>query len=89
MASPLVEPTIELTRSGIVSTRSSQTKEAHVNHGEIIHDGILGFADGLTVPFALTAGLSSYDYPLSPVLLSVIAPSFVDAGMADSAPLNS
>jgi hypothetical protein len=27
--------------------------------GDIIRDTIIGFADGLTVPFALTAGLSS------------------------------
>ena len=30
---------------------------------EIVRDVILGFADGLTVPFALTAGLSSYVPP--------------------------
>ncbi len=35
-------------------------KEHHSKHGEIVHDFIIGFADGLTVPFALTAGLSSY-----------------------------
>jgi hypothetical protein len=34
--------------------------EKHSNHGEIVRDVIIGFADGLTVPFALTAGLSSY-----------------------------
>lgn len=28
-----------------------------------VHDFILGFADGLTVPFALTAGLSSLGNP--------------------------
>lgn len=33
--------------------------ETHSDHGDIIRDIIIGFADGLTVPFALTAGLSS------------------------------
>ena len=33
--------------------------ENHSNAAEIIRDIIIGFADGLTVPFALTAGLSS------------------------------
>ncbi|TKA79561.1 hypothetical protein B0A55_02736 [Friedmanniomyces simplex] len=34
-------------------------KENHAGHGELVRDAIIGFADGLTVPFALTAGLSS------------------------------
>lgn len=34
-------------------------KEQHTGHGEFVRDAIIGFADGLTVPFALTAGLSS------------------------------
>jgi len=33
--------------------------EHHTHNGAIIRDTIIGFADGLTVPFALTAGLSS------------------------------
>jgi vacuolar iron transporter family protein len=33
--------------------------EQHSSYGAVIRDGIIGFADGLTVPFALTAGLSS------------------------------
>lgn len=33
--------------------------EQHNNHGNMIRDMTIGFADGLTVPFALTAGLSS------------------------------
>lgn len=33
--------------------------EEHSDAGEIIRDIIIGFADGMTVPFALTAGLSS------------------------------
>lgn len=34
--------------------------ERHGKLGEYLGDAILGFADGLTVPFALTAGLSAY-----------------------------
>jgi hypothetical protein len=33
--------------------------ELHSTHGDVVRDVIIGFADGLTVPFALTAGLSS------------------------------
>lgn len=41
--------------------KTSQTShsEHHTGHGELVRDCIIGFADGLTVPFALTAGLSS------------------------------
>lgn len=35
-------------------------KEHSNDNGDVIRDAIIGFADGLTVPFALTAGLSSY-----------------------------
>ncbi|KAH8896164.1 vacuolar iron transporter [Thozetella sp. PMI_491] len=34
-------------------------EEKHTSHSEILRDIIIGFSDGLTVPFALTAGLSS------------------------------
>lgn len=33
--------------------------EHHSSNGDMIRDITIGFADGLTVPFALTAGLSS------------------------------
>ncbi|KAK3944399.1 VIT family-domain-containing protein [Diplogelasinospora grovesii] len=33
--------------------------ESHSNYDAVLRDVILGFSDGLTVPFALTAGLSS------------------------------
>ncbi|KAF2460128.1 VIT family-domain-containing protein [Lineolata rhizophorae] len=45
--------------STAASSASSSHSEQHSSHGEIIRDTIIGFADGLTVPFALTAGLSS------------------------------
>lgn len=38
---------------------SSSHSEGHSNNGSLIRDITIGFADGLTVPFALTAGLSS------------------------------
>lgn len=34
-------------------------KEERTDNSDLIRDAIIGFADGLTVPFALTAGLSS------------------------------
>lgn len=33
--------------------------EKHKSHSEFLRDAIIGFADGLTVPFALTAGLTA------------------------------
>lgn len=39
-------------------TRSTHS-ENHTRHSGLIRDFIIGFSDGLTVPFALTAGLSS------------------------------
>jgi len=62
----LVEPDSEtplLTRPRLLRSRSSKRKndhdERHSDYTDIIRDVIIGFADGLTVPFALTAGLSS------------------------------
>jgi hypothetical protein len=34
--------------------------EQHTKNNGFVRDAIIGLADGLTVPFALTAGLSSY-----------------------------
>ncbi|EFX06521.1 vacuolar iron transporter [Grosmannia clavigera kw1407] len=59
-----VEPLIErrsdssLTRVSTLSGSTSHS-ERHSDNGDLIRDVIIGFADGLTVPFALTAGLSS------------------------------
>ena len=55
------EPPSELptiTRSKSNSKKSHDEK--HSDYGDIVRDIIIGFADGLTVPFALTAGLSSF-----------------------------
>jgi hypothetical protein len=38
---------------------SEAHSEIRDDAGDIIRDIIIGFADGVTVPFALTAGLSS------------------------------
>jgi hypothetical protein len=42
------------------SERQGRHNEHHSQNGDVVRDIIIGFADGLTVPFALTAGLSSY-----------------------------
>lgn len=63
MVTPPIEPRAEFARPSIKQTQSSSLraphKEVHSDHGEIVRDIIIGYADGLTVPFALTAGLSS------------------------------
>lgn len=41
------------------ATESQRHPEKHSDNSAVIRDTIIGFADGLTVPFALTAGLSS------------------------------
>ena len=51
------EPVSEMSRA---TKTESNHKEAHQGNSEVIRDIIIGFSDGLTVPFALTAGLSSY-----------------------------
>jgi len=55
------EAPVEMAQMGIdTSNVVTVHGETHSDHSDIIKDIILGFADGLTVPFALTAGLSSY-----------------------------
>lgn len=56
-----IEPEIEKIRGDMrtASTSGSQ-RVKRPQHGPMIRDTIIGFADGLTVPFALTAGLSSF-----------------------------
>lgn len=66
-----MEPAIELARftrprmKSMTTSRSAITSPQQTHHeqhslsGDVIRDMIIGFADGLTVPFALTAGLSS------------------------------
>jgi hypothetical protein len=56
-AEPVSEKRLKATRSK--SKRQAVHNEKHNDYGDIIRDVIIGFADGLTVPFALTAGLSS------------------------------
>lgn len=46
-------------QSGTDSDQSSAHEERHAQHSVFVRDSIIGFADGLTVPFALTAGLSA------------------------------
>ncbi|KAK3689268.1 VIT family-domain-containing protein [Podospora appendiculata] len=54
---------LPLLRPGLLS-RVTSSAPAHIekhtsNHDAVLRDLIIGFSDGLTVPFALTAGLSS------------------------------
>jgi hypothetical protein len=49
---------------------STKHDEKHGKVGDYMRDAILGFADGLTVPFALTAGLSAYVH-LNPRLIYI------------------
>jgi len=48
----------KMDEASVVPARN--TTERHRLHSGVLRDFIIGFADGLTVPFALTAGLSSY-----------------------------
>ncbi|RAO69787.1 uncharacterized protein BHQ10_005799 [Talaromyces amestolkiae] len=50
-----IEPSIET----LSPQDAHVANESHSDHGDVVRDIIIGFADGLTVPFALTAGLSS------------------------------
>ena len=61
-----------------METESLLHKERHVGNGEVVRDAIIGFADGLTVPFALTAGLSSTG-SLNVVILAGMAELFAGA----------
>ncbi|KAH8647644.1 vacuolar iron transporter [Xylariales sp. PMI_506] len=58
-----VEPAIERQSDRPCANGKGGAPKAHVehhsSHGNVIRDVIIGFADGLTVPFALCAGLSS------------------------------
>lgn len=51
----------------------NQHEEAHFTAGEIVRDIIIGVSDGLTVPFALAAGLSGANATSSIVLTAGIA----------------
>ena len=42
--------------------------EQHFTAGETVRDIVIGMSDGLTVPFALAAGLSGADTLLVPYL---------------------
>lgn len=62
-SSPLLpaEPPIEHAHQQQIPLypRRSQHEECHLDYSDVLRDIIIGFSDGLTVPFALTAGLSS------------------------------
>ncbi|KAJ8760392.1 hypothetical protein K2173_015059 [Erythroxylum novogranatense] len=51
----------------------NQHKEKHFTAGEVVRDIIIGVSDGLTVPFALAAGLSGANATSSIILTAGIA----------------
>jgi len=52
-------PTVATEKSHDPVFNPNPHQEKHAKHGAVVRDAIIGFADGLTVPFALTASLSS------------------------------
>lgn len=47
--------------------------ERHFTAGEVVRDIVIGMSDGLTVPFALAAGLSGAAAPSSIVVTAGLA----------------
>ncbi|XP_022775722.1 vacuolar iron transporter 1-like [Durio zibethinus] len=52
---------------------SNKQREKHFKSSETVRDIVLGVSDGLTVPFALAAGLSSANVPSSIIVVAGIA----------------
>ncbi|CAN6248947.1 unnamed protein product [Urochloa humidicola] len=59
-------------RQSMLEKRPSH-RERHFTAGEVVRDVIMGVSDGLTVPFALAAGLSGASAPSSLVLTAGLA----------------
>lgn len=51
----------------------NQHKEKHFTSGEVVRDIIIGVSDGLTVPFALAAGLSGANASSAVILTAGVA----------------
>lgn len=49
----------ESSSSRSVCREKAEKKESKIVDGRIVSDAIIGLSDGMTVPFALTAGLSA------------------------------
>jgi VIT1/CCC1 family predicted Fe2+/Mn2+ transporter len=78
-ANPSATPiTYDLEVASPITDELASHKERHSSHSDIVRDVIIGFADGLTVPFALTAGLSSVG-SLNLVILGGLAELFAGA----------
>ncbi|KAF9625239.1 hypothetical protein IFM89_020825, partial [Coptis chinensis] len=75
--------------SGVGSTEATRKllhehSEKHFTAGEVVRDVIIGVSDGLTVPFALAAGLSGANVPSSLILiagLSEVAAGAISMGL--------
>ena len=74
-SSPLV-PSSTSASSAAVNISTPVHEEKHFKSSELVRDIIIGMADGLTVPFALAAGLSG---------TSAAASIVVTAGLAEVA----
>ncbi|KAK6440138.1 Protein ccc1 [Oleoguttula sp. CCFEE 5521] len=59
IASEIEKPLSSTASIDMEAGRRPVHKERHTAHTDLVRDVIIGFSDGLTVPFALTAGLSS------------------------------
>ncbi|RRT68017.1 hypothetical protein B296_00006917 [Ensete ventricosum] len=65
----------------------AQHKEKHFTAGDMVRDVIMGVSDGLTVPFALAAGLSGANAPSSLILtagLAEVAAGAISMGLGGS-----
>ncbi|BFI33961.1 hypothetical protein MPTK2_4g90950P [Marchantia polymorpha subsp. ruderalis] len=56
-----------------MATHESHHVEKHFTAGEFVRDVVIGMSDGLTVPFALAAGLSGAAAPSSLVVTAGLA----------------
>lgn len=55
----MVSYSFDMATEPLPSTHHHGHGEKHKSYSDVLRDAIIGFADGLTVPFALTAGLSA------------------------------
>lgn len=80
-----VEDGLEAGRSPLLQVH----KENHFMAKEVVRDVILGVSDGLTVPFALAAGLSGASVPSSIILtagLAEVAAGAISMGLGGYVP---
>lgn len=64
MITPTTTSTVSDASTPQVESKTLNHTERHKDHSDVLRDAIIGFADGLTVPFALTAGLTASVPPI-------------------------